>query len=242
MTQAIDLPDTAALLLTRLDDLRRAERRAASARMVSVAGHLAGTPLNVIAGRAALIRVNPSPEAIEENVRRIEEQVERMAMRIRRLVDYFGLGEGSIEQGTVGEILAECRALYLPVAELKGVSLMIDAGTTDALGIEAEVTPLVLTTLTSLAVRPAARGQSVTLEATEHGPSAVAFEWRLPTLEVPPHFERFEPPEHGGHYDPGTLEALWTCLGLAHRVGGTLVIARPEAGPAATLRFECAHH
>src|SRR3954470_23295179 len=107
MTAEVPEKPNLAALLARLDNLRRAERRAASARMVSVAGHLAGTPLNVIAGRAALIRVNPSPEAIEENVRRIEEQVERMAMRIRRLVDYFGLGEGSIEQGTVGEILAE---------------------------------------------------------------------------------------------------------------------------------------
>ena len=71
--QAPDKLDAAALL-ARLDTLRQAERRAASARMVSVAGHLIGTPLNVIAGRAALIRSNPAPEAVEENVRRIEEQ------------------------------------------------------------------------------------------------------------------------------------------------------------------------
>jgi signal transduction histidine kinase len=240
MTQATNLPDPAALLLARLDDLRRAERRAASARMVSVAGHLAGTPLNVIAGRAALIRANPSPEAIEENVRRIEEQVERMALRMRRLVDYFGLPEPASAQLTVGEILAECGALYLPVAELKGVSLRVEAGAVEPLRIEAEVAPLVLTTLTSLAVRTAARGQSVTLEATEHSPNAVAFELRLPNLEVPQHFERFEPPEHGGHYDPGTLEALWTCLGLAHRVGGSLSIVQAGSPPSATVRFECA--
>ena len=36
--------------------------RAASARMVSMVGHLIGTPLNVIAGRASLIRTNPTPE------------------------------------------------------------------------------------------------------------------------------------------------------------------------------------
>src|SRR3954447_3176280 len=107
MTQAIDLPDTAALLLTRLDDLRRAERRAASARMVSVAGHLAGTPLNVIAGRAALIRADPSPAAVEENLRRIEEQVERMAQRMRRLIEYFGLNDPLSEHRAVSAVLAE---------------------------------------------------------------------------------------------------------------------------------------
>lgn len=242
MTQAIDLPDLAASLLTRLDDLRQAERRAASARMVSVAGHLAGTPLNVIAGRAALIRANPSPEAIEENVRRIEEQVERMALRMRRLVDYFGLAEASVAPRAVAEVLAECGALYLPVAQLKGVSLSVDAGSVGSMRMEAEVAPLILTTLTSLGVRATGRGQSVTLEASEHGPSGLAFELRLPALEVPANFERFEPPEHGGHYDPGTLEALWTCLGLAHRVGGSLVIAKAASGSAATLRFECASH
>src|SRR6478609_9368333 len=108
-------------LLARLDELRRAERRAVSARMVSVAGHLIGTPLNVIAGRAALIRTNPTPEAVEENVRRIEEQVERLALRIRRLIDYFGLADPSGARRGVGEVLQECQALYRPIAELKGV-------------------------------------------------------------------------------------------------------------------------
>src|SRR5213075_1661068 len=98
-----------ALLLSRLDDLRHAERRAASARMVSVAGHLIGTPLNVIAGRAALIRSNPTPESVEENVRRIEEQVERLAQRIRRLIDYFGMGEPEAGSCSVGDLLEECR-------------------------------------------------------------------------------------------------------------------------------------
>src|SRR3954471_20951649 len=98
----------AAALLARLDALRQAERRAASMRMVSVTGHLIGTPLNVIAGRAALIRSNPSPEAIEGNVRRIEEQVERLSLRIRRLIDYFGLPDPPAGRRTVGEILDEC--------------------------------------------------------------------------------------------------------------------------------------
>src|SRR5258705_2052646 len=99
-----------AALLARFDELRQAERRAVSARMVSVAGHLIGTPLNVIAGRAALIRTNLAPEAVEENVRRIEEQVERLAQRIRRLIDYFGLAEPGTELRPASDILEECLA------------------------------------------------------------------------------------------------------------------------------------
>jgi signal transduction histidine kinase len=209
--------------------------------MVSVAGHLAGTPLNVIAGRAALIRADPSPAAIEENLRRIEEQVERMAQRMRRLIEYFGVSEPHSEHRSVGAILAECQALYLPVAELKGVSLLIDPRDVDDLHIEADVSELILTTLLSLGVRKTAPGQSITLSAAAHGARSVLFELTLPDLEVPHNFERFEPPEHGISYDPGTLETCWTCLGLAHRIGGTLSIAKVPSEPGAIVHFACAH-
>ncbi len=235
------MPETAALLLARLDDLRRAERRAVSARMVSVAGHLAGTPLNVIAGRAALIRADPSPAVIEENLRRIEEQVERMAARMRRLIDYFGHDELLSEHRTVGAILSECQALYSPVAELKGVSLLVEPRGVEHLHIEAEASALVLTTLLSLGLRKTAPGQSISLSAVAHGTGSVAFELSLPALEVPHDFERFEPPAQGIRYDPGTLETCWTCLGLARRIGGSLAVVKADSGPGATARFVCAH-
>ena len=210
--------------------------------MVSVAGHLIGTPLNVIAGRASLIRSNPAPEAIEENVRRIEEQVERLAMRIRRLIDYFGLAEPSLERRSVGDVILECSELYGPVAELKGVALEIAVQGVEPLRIEASLSPLVLTTLLSLAVRTTAPGQSIPLVATEHGPKTVAFELGLPGLDAPPtNFDRLEPPEHGLRYDPGALEAFWTCLGLARRMGGALTVTKAASGTGVTVRFECAH-
>lgn len=239
---APEKPDLAALL-ARLDDLRQLERRAASARMVSVAGHLIGTPLNVIAGRAALIRSNPAPEAIEENVRRIEEQVERLALRIRRLIDYFGLAEPPSVRRSVGEVLADCEQLYRPVAEVKGVSLQLSAQGVEPLRIEGSQSQLVLTTLLSLGVRTAVAGQCIALSATEHGPKTVAFELSLPGLPPPPsNFERLEPPEHGLRYDAGALETLWICLGLARRMGGSLTVVPAPGAPAGVLvRFECAH-
>jgi len=229
-------------LLARLDALRQAERRAASARMVSVAGHLIGTPLNVIAGRAALIRSNPAPEAVEENVRRIEEQVERLAMRIRRLIDYFGLAEPSGARRSVGDILDECAALYSPIAELAGVGLRVSAHGVEPLMVEASLPPLVLTTLLSLAVRSTLAGQHIELSATELGPKTVAFEVTLPNLQAPPaNFERLEPPEHGLRYDAGALETFWICLGLARRGGGGLSIEKADAPVGVTVRYECAH-
>jgi len=230
-------PDLA-VLLSRLDELRLAERRAVSARMVSVAGHLIGTPLNVIAGRAALIRTNPTPEAIEENVRRIEEQVERLAQRIRRLIDYFGLAEPPAAQRSVSDVLDECLALYRPVAELRGVALEVSIEGVESLRIEGSIAPLVLTTLLSLGLRTAAPGDSLRVNVGEAGPKTAFFEIGLPGLQAPPtNFERFEPPEHGARYDAGALEAFWVCLGLARRMGGELQIVKAESGAGVTVRF-----
>lgn len=233
-----DLPK----LLARMDELRQAERRAASARMVSVAGHLVGTPLNVIAGRAALIRNNPSPEAVEENVRRIEEQVERLALRIRRLIDYFGLPEPSAMDKPLGDVLAEASALYAPVAEARGVVLEVSPHSLEPFKVDGALTPLVLTTLLSLALRTTSPGQTVSLTLSERGPQLVGFELGCPGLSPPPKsFERLEPPEHGLRYDAGTLETLWVCLGLARRLGGGLEVARADSGDGVTVRFFCAH-
>ena len=238
---APEKPDLAALL-ARADELRQAERRAVSARMVSVAGHLVGTPLNVIAGRAALIRTNTTPEAIEENIRRIEEQVERLALRIRRLIDYFGLAEPAPTLRTVAEVLQECEGLYGPVAELKGVRLQVAAQGLESLRVDGALAPLVLTTLLSLGVRTAGESQTISLNVAERGPKTVAFELTLPGLELPPKgFERLEPPEHGLRHDPGALEIFWVCLGLARRFGGGLEVAPVEPAPGVCVRFECAH-
>jgi signal transduction histidine kinase len=236
-----DTPDLSTLLAT-MDDLRQAERRAASARMVSVAGHLVGTPLNVIAGRAALIRTNPSPEAIEENVRRIEEQVERLALRIRRLIDYFGLAEPAAADKTLGQLVEDARVLYAPIAESKHVGLEFATQGLDALQVDGAFAPLVLTTLLSLALRTAVAGQTVALSVSERGPQLVSISLSCPGLEPPPKsFERLEPPEHGLRYDAGTLETLWVCLGLSRRLGGGLVVAPAADDAGVTVRFDCAH-
>src|SRR5688572_7221301 len=79
------------------DDLRRAERHAIVSRLSSVFAHLIGTPLNVIAGRAALIKSNPEGASALENATRIEQQVERLAFRIRRLIEYWTMVE--VEHG-----------------------------------------------------------------------------------------------------------------------------------------------
>jgi K+-sensing histidine kinase KdpD len=239
--EASDPPDLAALL-TRLDQLRHMERRAASARMVSMVGHLIGTPLNVIAGRAGLIRTNPTPEGIDENVRRIEEQVERLSLRIRRLIDYFGMSEPETGPRSVADVLSECLALYRPVAERKGVFIEASNQAAVTSKIEGWLSPLVLTTLFSLATRTSQDGQVITAAVTERESKSVLFELGLPGLTAPPGpLDRLDPPEYGIHYDVGALETLWICSALTRRIGGGLEIAEAAEGRSGvTIRVTCA--
>ncbi|HKY38056.1 MAG TPA: histidine kinase dimerization/phospho-acceptor domain-containing protein [Polyangiaceae bacterium] len=229
-------------LLARLDELRRAERRAASARMVSVIGHLIGTPLNVIAGRAGLIRNNPAPEAIEENVRRIEEQVERLSRRIRRLVDYFSLVDPRGESRSLADVLAECRELYAPIAQRQGVVLELSSGELGEQHIEGSFMPVVLTALLSLAIDTTASGGKVALSASERGPRVLVLELGMAGLAVPPgRLDRLEPPEPEMHYDVGAFETLWICQGLARRISGSLEVVPAAAGHGVTVHLECPH-
>ncbi len=239
--QALEQPDLPTLL-TRLDELRHTERRAASARMVSMIGHMIGTPLNVIAGRAGLIRTNPTPEGIDENVRRIEEQVERLSVRIRRLIDYFSLTEVRAEPRTVGDVVAECVMLYGPLAEQKGVRLEASCCAGEAVKVDGWLLPLVLTTLLSLAARSAADGQVILLKASERDAQSLSFDIGMPGLAPPPGpIDRLDPPEYGVQYDAGALETLWICNALARRIGGRLELA--ELAPERTgvnVRVHCA--
>ena len=229
-------------LLSRLDALRQGERRAASARMVSVIAHLIGTPLNVISGRAALLRTNPAPEAIEENVRRIEEQVERLSLRIRRLVDYFALAEPPSDQQPLGKVLEECRSLYAPVAAERSVVLELSAGELEDSKVEGALLPLLLTTLLSLAIRSAKAGDKVELATSERGPRKLTLALSLPGVAVPPgRLDRLDPPDHGVTYDVGVLETLWICTALARRLGGALEVVAADTGEGTTLHLECPH-
>jgi signal transduction histidine kinase len=239
--EAPESPDLAALL-TRLDQLRHTERRAASARMVSMVGHLIGTPLNVIAGRAGLIRSNPTPEGIDENVRRIEEQVERLSLRIRRLIDYFGMSEPDTAPRAVADVLAECMALYRPVAERKGVFIEARNHVPELSKVDGGLTPLVLTTLFSLATRTSREGQVITVAVVEREPKSVVFELGLPGLTAPPGpLDRLDPPEYGVHYDVGALETLWISSALVRRTGGGLELGDPAEGrTGVTIRVVCA--
>jgi signal transduction histidine kinase len=220
--------------LVLLDRLRQAERQAVSSRVASVIGHLIGTPLNVIAGRAALIRANPSDESTIENARRIEEQVDRLAQRIRRLIEYLTAPDQEAHPRSVAEVLEDAISVYRPIAERRGVQLEEPAPPFPDLQVDSTSGLVVLTSLLSLAVRAAPPGAAVRIgvAAVDYG---VCFELAVPGMEPPQErIDRLEPPEHGWRGSVDQLQVLSVSYAIAWRSGGKLEI-QPLDGTAGTL-------
>lgn len=225
--------------LALLDELRQAERRAAISRVASVIGHLIGTPLNVIAGRAALIRANPSPESAAENARRIEEQVERLAERIRRLIDYLTVPEPRPEPRPANLVVREALALYGPIAAERGVEVQVISSTLPSAVVEGTSALVVLTSLMSLALRVAPRGAQVELLVESTASNGVLFELRVPGLELPrARLDRLDPPDEEDGASAERLQLLSLCYAMARRQGGRLEVIAHENARAA-IRFEC---
>jgi signal transduction histidine kinase len=231
--------ETLAERLVLLDRLRQAERQAVSSRVASVIGHLIGTPLNVIAGRAALIRANPQDESTIENARRIEEQVDRLAQRIRRLIEYLTAPDQAAEPRSVAEVLEDAVSVYRPIAEQRGVKLEEPEPPLPGLQVDSTSGLVVLTSLLSLAVRAATSGQSVRIGVTALDGS-VKFELAVPGMEAPQErIDRLEPPEHGWRGSVDQLQVLSVSYAIAWRSGGKLEIEPLEGAAGTLIRFCC---
>src|SRR6187549_1532490 len=72
-------------------ELQQYQLRNVAAEAVAALAHALGTPLNVISGRAELIRQDPTSAAAQ--IVRIEEQVKKVATGLRQLVDYLSVDD-----------------------------------------------------------------------------------------------------------------------------------------------------
>jgi signal transduction histidine kinase len=221
-----------------LDELRQAERRASISRVASIIGHLIGTPLNVIAGRAALIRANPTPEAALENAQRIEQQVERLALRIRRLIDYLTAPEPEPFPVSAVTIARDALALYAPIAAERSVTLSLQKHEVPDVTVDGTSAMIVLTSLLALAARAAAEGTSVELEAARSEAGGIRYELLVPGLIIPQaRIDRLDPPDNTDGADAEHLQVLSVCFAIARRHGGRVEFS--SYGGSTTVRFEC---
>jgi signal transduction histidine kinase len=230
----------AARRLAMLDDLRQAERRAVSSRVASVVAHLIGTPLHVISGRASLIRSLPGDGSVAENARRIEEQVDRLAKRIRALIDYLTAPEPAPAEESVSAVVDGALSLYGPIAEARGMSLRLTSELPDA-NVEGTSALIVLTSLLSLATRVAPAGAVCELAVTSVEGGRVAFELAVPGLEPPRgRIDSLEPPEEPGQVHIEELQVLSVCSAIVRRSGGHLDVTADGTGRA-KVRYLARH-
>jgi two-component system, NtrC family, sensor kinase len=223
--------------LALLDELRLAEIRATSCQVASVIAHMIGTPLNVIVGRAALLRANPNPDSMVDNARRIEEQAQRLTQRVQRLIHYLTAPEPAHQARPTRAVVEDAMALYLPIAQEHRIGLQ--SPRTAIPDIEVEGTPalMVVSALLSLAIRTARDGQMVELGVKE----GVLFSVWVPGMSAPRgRIDRMDPPED---YEPEDVEReqlLAVCAAIAKRNGGRLdALIHPEKD-GVTIQFQCA--
>jgi len=111
-----------------LEKLRHTERLATLGQLSAGMAHELGTPLNVISGRAKLIRsVGMEPEAISRSATIIGEQADRMTNLMQQLLSFARRGKAQKQSLDLNSILPTLHSLLEPTAREQQIDLMIDA-------------------------------------------------------------------------------------------------------------------
>lgn len=173
MTQQAPAGET---LLELYEALAQRQLRDAGAEIASAIAHAVGTPLNVISGRAELIRHDPSNALAQ--VARIEEQVKKLATGLRQIVDYLAVPEPPppgapsgpatragapavapalpLEIVEAQAVLRDAAALAEPISRALGVKVAVDGEALSGGRVERWHSLGTLSSLVSAALRHAA--------------------------------------------------------------------------------------
>jgi hypothetical protein len=238
MTSPNTSPDVSSLLC--LDTLYQRQMRQAAAEVAAAIAHAVGTPLNVIGGRAELIRQDPANALAQ--VQRIEEQVRKLADGLRQFVEYLTLEERASGDVPATQVLAELTGMLEPVALGHQVELLTDGA---GLG-DARIGPHALgnlVTLVSWAIRCAATlgapgGKKVVLTGASASGGAL-FELNLLGLPASDgwrldHFDARRPTETAEPY-----RMLAICAAIARGQGGKLQADNLADGSGVRIRLLC---
>jgi len=110
-----------------VQQLRHADRLTTVGTLASGIAHELGTPINVVAGHASLIRECPSvPADIVESSEVISRQCRRMTEIIRQLLDFARRGSPSSSACDAVEVVHRTLEMVAPIARKHGVQLSAD--------------------------------------------------------------------------------------------------------------------
>jgi light-regulated signal transduction histidine kinase (bacteriophytochrome) len=236
-----------------LDDLQHHQLLNAGAEVAAAFAHALGTPLNVISGRAELIRQNPATAMAQ--VARIEEQVQKLASGIRHLVDFLAVPEPSDEAVPVSAepavvpaatVLQQALALAMPIADARGVELVGDPGGLGDASVDRWHALGTLNMLLSMAIRWASKqtpngGTRPKLRLEASAPEGwVVFELSVPGLDVLSgwQLEHFQA-RPSATRTSAPYRALAICGAAVRGRGGKLQVEAAPDGASALIRFSC---
>jgi signal transduction histidine kinase len=149
--------------LQALNQLRHADRLATAGKLASGIAHELGTPLNVVMGRAKLIRndVQARDEA-RRNGQIIEDQAARMTVIIRQLLDFARSRESKRAPTNARELVGRVVRLLQPLAEKQSTVLSFGTLDDDArIDVDAGQLEQVLTNLTVNAMQALQTGGAI---------------------------------------------------------------------------------
>ncbi len=122
------LADETNARLGALNQLRHADRLATVGKLASGVAHELGTPLNVVAGRAKMIRTDgDTSDSVRRNARIVEEQAERMVRIIRQLLDFARAGHSAVERFDPKQLAERALTLVQTNADARGIELELEA-------------------------------------------------------------------------------------------------------------------
>jgi two-component system, NtrC family, sensor kinase len=165
----------------RLEALRKADRQAAVSKVASIVGHELGTPLNVIAARAAMIADGESSAAeITQSAKIIVEQSARMSKTIKDVLGNVRSKKGARAPLEVAELVRESTSFVSRLADRRRVSIEVE-GELEAHRIEVDGHRMVqvLTNLITNGIQAMPRGGEIRIRVSRVPPSPE--EHRAPT-------------------------------------------------------------
>jgi signal transduction histidine kinase len=152
-----------------LAGLRNDERRAAMIRFASSLSHALGTPLNVIAGRAAMIAMEELPsEEIAQNARIIEAQVRGITELLQRALRFVREGPPAGERTDLCKLAERAVSVVQPSAASRNITLRCTA-TPELMAVVPQKRILgIVTSLLSLGLDTVGDGGKISLDV-QHG-------------------------------------------------------------------------
>ena len=250
-------PAAAAEPLEVAELLRQAERRAAMRRVASALAHAVGTPLNVIAGRAALIAQAPPDKRSEHavsNAAVIERQVEGLVKRIQHMLKWLRTEDVGRELCAPLGMLEAAAAVYAPLAAHRGIEIRISSEELAQTTLPRQAILLVLVDLISLGLSLVENGGRIELDVRcEHAepppnergrasPGRVA-RFRVHYLNTPLDNDMFSSPHEPWnvpeHVDIDCAQLVSICFGVAREHAGWIEIDRNDAGTSIASSWPC---